>query len=121
MADREYIYNSVGKGWKNILERLLDNLELIEFNFPIEVGVTQVKEKFGGLRFYYYTSYTGNKSYPDVSGWGKVIEDLVEFTENKSYTVCEFCGERGTLRDDLSWVLTLCSNCHIEVINRRNA
>jgi RNA polymerase-binding transcription factor DksA len=60
----------------------------------------QVKEKFGGLRFY-------------IGGAEKEIHDRITKAEAESYHVCEVCGEPGKLRQT-GWVLTLCAPCYKE-------
>ena len=59
-----------------------------------QVVVTQVKEKFGTLRFY----YTGGDEY---------ISGLVSMAESMSGVTCETCGVPGTQRKD-GWIRTLC-------------
>jgi hypothetical protein len=88
----------VGKGWSKILDRLYDAK-------PRSVYVTQVKEKWGGLRF-----YVGSAS-------GEFF-DLIDAAEEESYTICEECGEPGKLREDLGWILTLCDE-HYEQRKRK--
>jgi len=56
--------------------------------------VTQVKEKYGGLRF-------------DGMGGTEETVDLIEKAENKSYTICEICGQKGELRVG-PYIQTLC-------------
>ena len=50
-----------------------------------QVTVTQVKEKFGTLRFYY-------------SGGDEYIEGLVSMAESMSAVTCEECGNPGRVR-----------------------
>lgn len=57
----------------------------------------QVKEKFGGLRF--YMSLTNDK-----------ISELIREAEKKSVTICEECGESGQIRNG-SWIRCLCDSC----------
>lgn len=59
----------------------------------------QVKEKFGGLRFYMSGPQT------------KEMALLIRQAEEKSFNTCETCGKSGTLRTDRRWVLTLCDDC----------
>jgi hypothetical protein len=58
------------------------------------VTILQVKEKFGGLRFYY-------------SGGDGKIEGMVSFAEQMSYKICEETGERGYLCSKNGWLRTL--------------
>jgi len=95
---RESALSSVGKGWSNIINRLYDAK-------PKNVQVTQVKEKFGSLRFY-------------VSSAPEWYFDLIDYYEEKSETICEKCGESGKLRENMGWILTLCDDC--DKINKEN-
>jgi len=60
--------------------------------------IQQVKEKFGTLRFYCSCEPEGRP--------------LIEFVERMSENICEYCGDRGESREDLSWVSTLCNRCY---------
>jgi len=59
-----------------------------------QVLVTQVKEKFGTLRFYYY-------------GGDEKIDGMVRMAESMSALTCEECGAPGKSRSG-GWVRTLC-------------
>jgi hypothetical protein len=80
----------VGPGWAGLLDKLYDKK-------PRSVHVTQVKEKFGTLRFY-------------VSSCLSDFADFIAEVEKESASVCEQCGKAGEVRN-LSWVLTLCEDC----------
>ena len=97
---RETALHSVGAGWAKLINNLYDAK-------PKHVKVWQVKEKFAGLRFYL-------DSAPE---W---YYDLISYYENKSYKICEQCGEKGKVRDGLGWILTLCDKHYQETINQRN-
>jgi hypothetical protein len=103
-----------GEGWWPILESLCENvqshidwnektrLKLQEDNpyeHPIPVSITQVtvaqiKEKFGGLRFYY-------------DGGDDYIRGLVSMAESWAEKSCETCGAPGT-SGGKGWIKTLC-------------
>ena len=59
-----------------------------------QVVVQQVKEKFGGLRFYYY-------------GGDETIENFVRMAEAMSLVTCEECGAPGT-RSGGGWISVRC-------------
>jgi hypothetical protein len=61
----------------------------------------QVKEKYGGLRFYY-----GGTHDP-------YIEGLVRMAEAAAYYTCEQCGSTdGTVsQNKAGWIATLCAKC----------
>jgi hypothetical protein len=60
-----------------------------------QVVVSQVKEKFGGLRFYY-------------DGGNDNIRGMVGMAESLSAITCEQCGAPGDQRHD-GWIRTLCN------------
>ena len=66
--------------------------------------VAQIKEKFGGLRFYY-------------DGGDDYIEGLVAMAEDWANRTCEKCGDPGTKTVD-GWVQTLCKK-HMEERNAK--
>jgi hypothetical protein len=56
--------------------------------------VAQIKEKFGGLRFYY-------------DGGDDKIDGMVRMAEAWADRSCEECGKPGTTRNT-GWIKTLC-------------
>ena len=107
---------------------------------PIDIVVEQVKEKFASLRFYYsYEDAPCSIHALDFLGSGlgirftptsentddrklllrKDIAKIVREYETKSKSVCEVCGNTGTIRMDLPWKRTLCDKCYFEHMNRR--
>lgn len=64
----------------------------------ITVSVTQIKEKFGGLCFYY-------------NGGDKEISGMVHFAESMSYRTCETCGTTSNVGRTQCWVYTTCWDC----------
>jgi len=83
----------VNKGWHPIIIELNEKIAAIHPDYKIH----QVKEKFGGLRFY------SNVMDAEV---GKLISEA----ERKSFKTCEQCGEPGELRKG-GWLITLCKDC----------
>lgn len=87
----------IGDGWMPIVIEL--DQKLIEL-YP-DYKLAQVKEKFGGLRFY-------------VEGipWQSEGSKLIDEAEAKSYETCEECGApgKGTTSGGY-WIKTLCETC----------
>ena len=87
-----------GDGWFDILWRLCADLEPLVTEMERAGGrqfeVLQVKEKFGGLRFY-------------VNCRNDAIRQRIEAAIQESFHTCEVCGQPGKLRED-SWIKTLC-------------
>lgn len=87
-------------GWNQLIKDLIG--DLIELGWNKEV--CQVKEKFGGLRFYI------NESSEEV--FRRIRE-----AEEKSYTICEVTGESGKLRKDIGWIRTLSDEEYSKIKN----
>jgi hypothetical protein len=90
-----------GDGWYNIIDVVS---ELLTKNNPKAVA-SQVKEKFGGLRYYY-------------SGFTEYSSGVVGMAEHISMQTCDRCGAPGKKRPG-GWVTTMCLKCALEnnVIN----
>lgn len=87
---------SVGPGW----EPLVDELHAKVLEHLPDVQVVQVKEKFGGLRYY----LAGSSSSPEVN-------QLVRESEARSFKTCEWCGtteDVKTAAPEGRWAKTLC-------------
>jgi hypothetical protein len=86
---------SCGDGWYDIIDELSAKIE------PLGAVAVQVKEKFGGLRFY-------------IEGIDKSVAEEVYAAigeaEAKSYKTCEGCGEPGETRGQ-GWIITMCDKC----------
>jgi len=91
----DYINFYFPKGWKTIVFTLCSCINGYTKRYPgIKVTVEQIKEKFGGLRFYY-------------SGGDDNIRGMVYLAEELSYTVCEVTGNPGKLCRSGAWFKTL--------------
>lgn len=84
---------TVGKGWVPILDRLARRLIALGW----DRRVAQIKEKFGGLRFY-SDSLTSE------------MHEAVREAEAESFRTCEDCGAPGEHRGG-GWIRTLCDAC----------
>ena len=95
--------SGIGKGWLPIVVELDKQLAELDPEYKID----QIKEKFGGLRFY-VSSEPPNSSM-------RAIYDLINEAETNSYQTCEMCGAPGERCSPNRWILTLCENCNKEV------
>ena len=84
-------YIGVEEGWYPLLFELDERLSEIDPDYRI----AQIKEKFGGLRY-----YIESKRYDETQ---KVVEEI----ENRSYTICEITGKPGRLVKRNGWYKTL--------------
>ena len=73
----------------------------------VQVTISQVKEKFGGLRFYTY-------------GGNDYVRGMIDFAESMSYKICEDCGNPGVLSTE-GWWRTLCEPCRTIYNEKRSA
>jgi len=93
-----------GDGWFDLIDALCKRIQNYidwERKYPPphdekieQVVASQVKEKFGGLRFYF-------------DGGNDVIRGMVMMAEEMSYNICEECGNKGRIRAN-GWVTTRC-------------
>lgn len=121
-----WAHPEVGKGWLPLLDKLCGMIEekistTVKYNdkwleneaitqerhkinkkFVENFKIVQIKEKFGGLRFY----VEGSTS--EVNGW-------IRFAESMSYDLCEGCGTNQGLGSTSGWVRTICEPCAIEM------
>jgi hypothetical protein len=110
-------YHNLPAGWYKIMNRLCSELsaileEALEANpeSPDEplFSVLQVKEKFGGLRFYYMMNTKDDELY-------KKIQTAVDTAEDTSYSTCQITGNIGVLCKDGSHFMTLCEDSRISM------
>jgi hypothetical protein len=109
-------YFECGDGWYHILHSLCENLQsYIDYKIDsgkvsteeavsLQVIATQIKEKFGTLRFY-------------VVGGDEVTDGMISLAESISEHTCEGCGNVGTTYNN-GWVRTHCESCEKEYQNR---
>jgi hypothetical protein len=69
-----------GDGWFNLVSRLCEQIEEVVDEQEQPFKVEQVKEKFGGLRFY-------------TNSLNNAIFTLVQTSELESFRICEVCGK----------------------------
>lgn len=99
----------IGEGWWPIIESLCANIQSHtdwwnknHEKHPVveQVVVAQIKEKFGGLRFYY-------------EGGDDKIQGMVRMAESWAGHHCETCGKPGRQREG-GWIKTLCDEHEAE-------
>lgn len=96
-------YVECNEGWIDIIDLLCTQLEIINYKYPNpEHGIfaAQVKQKFGGLRFYVDTNEISKQDYD-------LMIKLINDTESISYKTCELCSAPATAKR----YSTLCEKC----------
>ncbi len=113
-----------GRGWLPIVLKLLRDVDDVWRGFPVEGAPercwcpVQVKEKFGGLRFYVHVLVAPRKTDPpervaDVNDRTQRMNALIRRAEEACAAVCEDCGGASTgPRCVNNWVRTVCQPCY---------
>lgn len=89
------------EGWYELIYNLCKDLKEAGFDGHVD----QIKEKFGGLRF--YISY-GDNTTDEVA---KKCDKLIMYYEDSSIKTCETCGQDGEEVNLKGWIKTLCGGC----------
>jgi len=91
-----------GDGWFWLLDNLCQSIQsYIDYNTHkniTQVTVEQVKEKFGGLRFY-------------IEGGDDTIHGMISLAERMSYNICETCGSTENIGQTSGWIKNICEDC----------
>lgn len=85
----------VGEGWRSLVGPLVEACK------AANVKIVQVKEKFGGLRFY-------------ADDCPPAIMQMIEDAELASFHTCEWCGSTEDVTTKGGWLKSLCPACHEE-------
>lgn len=129
-------------GWYDLIN---DMCQAITARFaveemPIDLVPLQLKEKFAALRFYYSfedapchiaaLDFIGGTSIRFEPGSNtqdekkkKLRQDIAQIVrtyEEKSKSVCEYCGDENsaTIRRDMVWKKTLCDTCYKKYLEK---
>lgn len=118
-------------GWYNLVGTLIQQIS--EHDPEKIVRISQIKEKFAGLRF--YIDYSQPKLLPEKEDNivedkdadddnpvmtlrppiektdTKVIDGLIDYAEALSYKTCEKCGSPGFVWHNKGWLCAVCGEC----------
>lgn len=84
-----------GDGWHQLIDTLCASIQARVEASGVEAQATQVKEKFGGLRFY-------------IQGGDDQISGMIDLAEDLSEKICEVCGNPGKKKNVQGWLITRC-------------
>lgn len=110
-----------GDGWYWLIDNLCDSIQsyidnnqhLVDF----QVEASQVKEKFGTLRFYIeYVSVKRKKGQKppkqdEVNRSCQLINGMIWLADTMSESICETCGSTKGRLVDGGWLVTVCPEC----------
>jgi hypothetical protein len=89
---------SCDDGWFDLIDTLCKLLQFwTDRNEAPQVVAAQVKQKFGGLRFY-------------VKHANEMQRGMITMAETMSFRTCEVCGMPGVLSTVDNWSQTRCSD-----------
>jgi hypothetical protein len=98
------------EGWIPVVDKLCGSIQsyIDRYNRyteegpikPQQVTCTQMKEKFGGLRFY-------------TNGHDDIVEGMISMAEYICENTCQDCGSEEDLGITQGWISVLCRQCVI--------
>ena len=99
-----YIPWECGKGWWPLIDKVAAAIDSFNAAHPeSSIEVSQIKQKFGGLRIYHHNAPE------DIR---KLIDEAIE----ASWHTCERCGAtEGIITNLEGYRLTLCPDCRKEI------
>lgn len=118
MSYDEPFGSECGEGWHGIINDTHIKLKYIDPEYKID----QIKEKFGGLRYY----FTPSEKYSYGSTASNIMNDIVRIAEYQASLTCELCGTSDykagvDLRMDRGFYYNYCKDCSDKLIADRDA
>ena len=106
-------------GWFELLRECIQKIGEVCEREGLDIQASQVKEKYGTLRF-----YIGGSAIAKIAS--SIVDDLVSYAEQMSSVICEVCGaaKYGRIRTRYAnvftrvkggWYKTLCDECAIKL------
>lgn len=92
---KDFCIRSVGSGWAIIVGDLYDKVK----DLDPDCYVVQVKEKFGGLRFYVENVCNSE------------VYNIIDKAEAKASVTCESCGADARVQRLGGWLKCVCDDC----------
>lgn len=100
-----------GDGWYPLLDSCCAKImEIINNNDGLGFKADQIKEKYGGLRFYFTLKFDANMPIGQKEKLADAIDEIITMAEEKSFEVCETCSAPGKLEEVHGWMFTVCKN-----------
>jgi hypothetical protein len=101
-------YFEISEGWKGLVDEITSKIETINNKYSPSsyIRAAQVKQKFGGLRYYISIEEIDEQ---DV----RYVYDMIAEAEKRSFTICEYCGSPAKTSKDRTYVETLCDEHRI--------
>jgi len=105
---------AVDDGWIPLLEEIFKFCQFQHDNngYP-QLVASQIKEKFGSLRFYHYFEDCDSENAENGKKFHRTkdyLEGAIDFACYNSSKICEVCGKPGAIKGQ-RWVKALCDEC----------
>ena len=126
-GDEPRVWSHLPPGWHEILDRLCVGIEQTLGDEISRFRVEQIKEKYGGLRFYYSLEGDSRRVIDTLFPGGRLrmqdhrtgtlaarIDALIDAAEVESERTCRECGEPGKLRESTRGWLRVTCEAHSE-------
>lgn len=103
-------------GWAKIIENLDDLINTVDSEYQID----QIKEKFGGLRYYITNSDKyRTKIKENFPAFIDPVSLYINNAQRNSFLTCENCGKKDSEvetrpNEGEFWIRTLCKKCREE-------
>lgn len=92
---------SVADGWVEVFTKLCEDIDAVLGENKRGFHWVQLKEKFGSARFYH--QHDGGT---DEVFW--LVDDLVDKAQEKTESMCFYCGKPGKADAHRGWMLVVC-------------
>ena len=106
---------ATGDGWFKLIDGLCAKLDFIRKQSSIIIAATQIKQKFGTLRFYWGIDVAQCPATTEIKHWYGIICDLVSLAEIESGRICERCGSSNEVETkahgQTHYISSLCPKC----------
>lgn len=98
----------IGKGWYSTLDEVCRKLTEIKKVSGIDFAFDQIKEKYGGGRFYFHASKVNEKN----ETWYNIAESIVSQAELDVDCICADCAESYYEKIIIGgWFYDICPKC----------
>jgi hypothetical protein len=108
LSEKAGVAIECANGWNRLIEPIVDYINEYNETVPDEnkIKIKQIKEKFGGLRF-----YAENKT--------DHLKDMIEAAEHEAIHTCEICGGKYDIGQTADgWITTCCRKCIQELATK---
>ena len=94
------------KSLRKFLNYVVHHATWEKYEAIAQVEAVQIKEKFGGLRFY-------------THGGDDLVQGMIWLAESMSYNICEECGSTNNVTQTKGWIISMCEDCMTRYKNKK--